>query len=178
MRSNNNCQFLDRSRQCRLFAVLLLPHLAMAAGLRSPADGHASGPVAVEESGNSITIGNDYLERTLSIDGSRLRTSKFINKLSHHTYSLSGPEFQIELIDEGPNAVNPLQLTTQDFKVVDHVVEKEAQDHLDPLVRNAAENDTARLPDSVLNDSGVQACLVQFRAHPDSPDRHIGSHIV
>jgi hypothetical protein len=127
MRSNNNCQFLDRSRQCRLFAVLLLPHLAMAAGLRSPADGHASGPVAVEESGNSITIGNDYLERTLSIDGSRLRTSKFINKLSHHTYSLSGPEFQIELIDEGPNAVNPLQLTTQDFKVVDHVVEKEAQ---------------------------------------------------
>ena len=55
-----------------------------------------------------------------------MRTSKFINKLSHQTYSLSGREFQIELIDDGSNAA-PLQLTTQDFQVVDHVVEKEAQ---------------------------------------------------
>lgn len=126
MTSNNHCKLLDLLPLCRLFAVLLLPHLAMAGGLSSPADEHASGPVTVKQIGDSITISNDFLERTITVDGSHLRTSKFINKLSHQTYSLSGREFQIELIDDGSNAA-PLQLTTQDFQVIDHVVEKETQ---------------------------------------------------
>ncbi len=114
-----------------LFAVLLSPQLAMATtvGFQNtlPADTHASGSVTIEQSGRNITIGNDYLERRLSVEGNSLRTSTFTNKLSHRTYSLSGDEFQIELMDDEEHTLAPLKLTSRDFRVVDHVVDDEAQ---------------------------------------------------
>ena len=99
-----------------LFAVLLLPQLAMA---------QTRGPVTIQRSGNSIVIANAYLERELTLEGSCVRTASFTNKLSHQTYSITGHEFEIQLIDDQMRSVNPLILTTRDFALVSHNIDEE-----------------------------------------------------
>ena len=102
-----------------LLVVLLLPllaHLVMATSgdhKDTSASRAKAGPVTMRESGNNITPSNEYLERTLTTEGSCLKTSGFTNKVSHQSCSLSGDEFQIELIDDEMRGVNPLILTTQ-----------------------------------------------------------------
>jgi hypothetical protein len=103
------------------------------------------GPVTIQRRGDSIIIANDYLERALTVEDGCLRTSSFTNKLSHRTYSLSGGEFQLELIDDDVSGINPeKKLTTRDFSVVDQAIDEEPAGgrkvtfHLDPRQKDLA----------------------------------------
>ena len=45
-------------------------------------------------------MGNDYLERTLSIADGEVGTVRFLNKISGRTYTLRGNEFEMKLTHE------------------------------------------------------------------------------
>jgi hypothetical protein len=57
----------------------------------------AAGPVYVHTTGSAIVIGNDYLERTISIADNDLGTRQLLNKLTGRAYSLRGDEFELKL---------------------------------------------------------------------------------
>jgi hypothetical protein len=57
----------------------------------------AAGPVYVQTTGSSIVLGNDYLERTISIADNDLGTRQLLNKLTGRAYSLRGDEFELKL---------------------------------------------------------------------------------
>src|SRR5271157_3887253 len=57
----------------------------------------AAGPVYVHSTGSSISLGNDYLERTISIADSDVGTRQLLNKLTGRAYSLRGDEFELKL---------------------------------------------------------------------------------
>ncbi|NOZ22007.1 MAG: hypothetical protein GXP25_13075 [Planctomycetes bacterium] len=71
--------------------------------------------MAITSQGDSIRIGNEYLEREIDT-GSRLRTTRLFNKLTGATLAVTSQEFVIRLNDEKPNAVT---LTTEDFIIQD-----------------------------------------------------------
>src|SRR5580658_6410297 len=105
-------------RTCR-FSVLLFP----AASLML-----AAGPVYVRETGTSLALGNDFLERTISIADGAVGTARFLNKISGKAYALSGTEFEMKLIyervgydfgDENPRVVTARGLRVADRKVED-----------------------------------------------------------
>jgi len=66
------------SKTCRLSLLLL-----QVAGL-----GLAAGPVYMREAGSSLALGNDYLERTISIADGEVGTVRFLNKISGRAYAL------------------------------------------------------------------------------------------
>jgi len=57
----------------------------------------AAGPVYVHTTGSAISLGNDYLERTISIADSDVGTRQLLNKLTGRAYSLRGDEFELKL---------------------------------------------------------------------------------
>ena len=57
----------------------------------------AAGPVYVHTTGSAIVLGNDYLERTISIADNDLGTRQLLNKLTGRAYSLRGDEFELKL---------------------------------------------------------------------------------
>src|ERR1039458_5976623 len=57
----------------------------------------AAGPVYVQTTGSAISLGNDYLERTISIADNDLGTRQLLNKLTGRAYSLRGDEFELKL---------------------------------------------------------------------------------
>ena len=57
----------------------------------------AAGPVYVHTTGSAIVIGNDYLERTISIADNDVGTRQLLNKLTGRAYSLRGDEFELRL---------------------------------------------------------------------------------
>src|ERR1039457_5083134 len=69
---------------------ILLFFLAVATAL-------AAGPVYVHTTGSAIVLGNDYLERTISIAENDLGTRQLLNKLTGRDYSLRGDEFELKL---------------------------------------------------------------------------------
>lgn len=134
---------------------------------------HAAG-VTVVSSGTTVSISNDYLERTLSTAGGILHTAALRNKLSGRTYSLAGAEFQLNIAWERlgyyPGSENPLALTTDDFQVKSHrVVElpdggKRLEFELD-LDRTAK---FAPLPILTWTDTSLHATVL-YELHPNSP---------
>src|ERR1017187_8862580 len=57
----------------------------------------AAGPVYVHTTASAIILGNDYLERTISIADGDLGTRQLLNKLTGRAYSLRGDEFELKL---------------------------------------------------------------------------------
>ena len=78
------------SKTCRL--SLLLVQVAVS--------GIAAGPVYMREAGSSLAIGNDYLERTISIADGEVGTVRFLNKITGRAYALGGSECEMKLIYE------------------------------------------------------------------------------
>ncbi|MBV9268193.1 MAG: alpha-galactosidase [Acidobacteriaceae bacterium] len=74
-----------------------------------------------------FVLGNEYLERTVSIQNGHASTSQFENKITGRTYPVSGKEFELQLIWERlgyqPGWENPWTLNTSDFKLDDNRVE-------------------------------------------------------
>jgi Melibiase len=98
---------------------ILLSLLAAATAL-------AAGPVYVRTSGSTIVIGNDYLERTISIADGDVGTRQLLNKITGHAYSLRGDEFEIKVNEEwvGYNAgkENPHVITASGVRVASQKV--------------------------------------------------------
>jgi hypothetical protein len=46
------------------------------------ASGMAAGPVYVREDGATLAVGNDFLERTISVADGEVGTVRFLNKIS------------------------------------------------------------------------------------------------
>jgi hypothetical protein len=69
-----------------LALLLLLAHAAFAAG-----------PVYLRTAASTVVLGNDYLERTISVADGDIGTRQFLNKLTGRAYALRGAEFEIKL---------------------------------------------------------------------------------
>ncbi len=72
----------------RLWILALALSLACSASAR---------PASVTRAGDEITIGNDYLARTISVANAKLRTVRLYNKLSGEKLPVRGPEFALTL---------------------------------------------------------------------------------
>jgi Melibiase len=105
------------SKTCRLSLLLL-----QAAGL-----GLAAGPVYLREAGSSLALGNDYLERTISIADGGVGTVRFLNKITGRAYALGGSEFEMKLIYERVGydfgGENPMVVTARGLRVADRKLE-------------------------------------------------------
>jgi len=88
----------------------------------------AAGPAYIREAGPLLTLGNDYLERTLSIADGEVGTVRFLNKISGRAYTLRGSEFEMKLTYERVGYdfgnENPRVVTTRGLRVVDRKVEE------------------------------------------------------
>lgn len=109
---------MDLHRRFLVPSILLLGALGLAA---------APGPVYLHETNSTLVLGNDYLERSISIAGDHVGTTQFLNKLSGRTYAVSGPEFELRLIYErvgyGFGSENPMVVTADGLRVFDHKVD-------------------------------------------------------
>jgi len=88
----------------------------------------AAGPVTVSESGTTIRLGNDYLERTIAFGGGVVRTTSFRNKVSGGFLEVSGDEFELRLISDDMfrhEDKEPVTLSSRNFRLVSHSVEDE-----------------------------------------------------
>lgn len=103
----------------RIAVFLLAPALALAAG-----------SVSIREAPGSVTLGNDFLERTVSLADGAAGTVSFVNKISGRAYALRGPEFELRFIYEriGYNFgnENPMIVTNHGLRVAGHRVEDAA----------------------------------------------------
>jgi len=83
-----------------------------------------AGPAYVREDSATIALGNDSLERVVSLADGAVGTITLRNKISGREYMLGGPEFEIRLIAErvGYNfgAENPVVLTNSTMRLAGH----------------------------------------------------------
>ncbi|HUK19186.1 MAG TPA: hypothetical protein VLW65_22345, partial [Bryobacteraceae bacterium] len=97
--------------------------------LAATASSRAAGPVYVRESLGAVTLGNDFLERTISI-AAPAGTTQFLNKITGRTYAVRGEEFELRLITErvGYNfgSENPMKVTAAGMRVTGHQAEDAA----------------------------------------------------
>lgn len=81
----------------------------------------------VRSEAQRFVLGNEYLERTVSLVNGHPATTQFENKLSGRSYAVGGDEFELDLIWERlgyePGSQNPWRLTSSDFKVDGNRVE-------------------------------------------------------
>jgi hypothetical protein len=88
----------------------------------------AAGQAYVKEDGTVLRLGNDYLERVITVSDGTIATARFQNKLTGRTYTLRGGEFELRLIYERVGysfgSENPELLTSHDFRVKDHAVQE------------------------------------------------------
>jgi hypothetical protein len=87
----------------------------------------AATPVTVREQGATLSLANDYLERTLEVADGSVHTVRLVNKLSGRTHDVRGDEFEVKLIYErigySFGGENPLVLTSRDLSVKGHEVQ-------------------------------------------------------
>jgi hypothetical protein len=87
----------------------------------------AAGPAYVREAGSALVLGNDYLERTISVADGAVGTTQFLNKISGRSYSVRGSEFELRLIFERVGYTfgneNPMVVTASGFGVANHSIE-------------------------------------------------------
>ena len=74
--------------------------LLLGALLSATLNVRAASPVTIREQGATLTLANDYLERTLEVTEGSVRTVRLANKLSGHTHEVRGDEFELKLIYE------------------------------------------------------------------------------
>jgi hypothetical protein len=90
----------------------------------------AAGPVYVRESGATVILGNDYLERTISTADGDVGTRQFLNKITGRAYALGGPEFELRLTFERVDYVfgnqNPLVVTAGGMRLASRKIEDAA----------------------------------------------------
>jgi hypothetical protein len=86
-----------------------------------------TGPAYVHEAGASLVLGNDYLERTISVAPGAAGTTQFVNKITSRSYALAGPEFELRLIYERVGysfgGENPMVVTAAGMRVAERRVE-------------------------------------------------------
>ncbi len=108
-------------------ALQFVRPLLLTACLFHAAAAFAAGPVYLQESGSSLVLGNDYLERTISLAEGQTGTTRFVNKISGRAYSLGGPEFAVKLITERVGYdfgdENPKVITARSLRLLDHAAE-------------------------------------------------------
>jgi hypothetical protein len=87
----------------------------------------AAGQAYVREAGTLLALGNDYLERTVSLAPGAAGTTGFVNKITGRSYTLGGPEFELKMIYErvgyGFGNENPMVVTAAGMRVSKHLVE-------------------------------------------------------
>ena len=90
------------------------------------AAGHAAGPVYVRATASTIVLGNDFLERTISIADGDLGTRQFVNKITGRAYALRGAEFDVKLDVEAVGYAfggeNPREFTAANMRAGAHQV--------------------------------------------------------
>ena len=81
----------------------------------------AAGPVYVREAGTALVLGNDFLERTISIADGSVGSTALVNKITGRTCALGGGEFELRLIYERVGytfgAENPMVVTAAWLRV-------------------------------------------------------------
>lgn len=95
-------------------------------GAASVGLGFAAGPVNVERSGPATEISNDDLAQVVKVKNGVVETTRFLNKLSNHVYSVWGDDFRIKLSYEWSGngfGSNTTTLTDKDFKVENESIE-------------------------------------------------------
>ncbi len=78
----------------------------------------------IHEESSALKIGNQFVERTITIDNHKAVTSEIINKLSGRHYSVSSNEFSLEIVFAGfgpalgksQNGENPSSITANNFQ--------------------------------------------------------------
>lgn len=75
----------------------------------------------VRKEGNEFLIGNGKLERVISVESGRPATTQFLNKISGRAYSISGNEFELQVVWERlgytAGSENPWVLHASDFAI-------------------------------------------------------------
>ena len=93
----------------------------------SLAAAQTAGPVYVRESGPAVVLGNDYLERTISVADGEVGTTRFLNKVSGRVYAVRGSEFEIKVVNETVGYdfghENPVLMTARGQRVTERKVE-------------------------------------------------------
>ncbi len=110
-----------------------MPRLALRTGfiallLLLALNAWAAGPVYVRETGTAVALGNDFLERTISIAEGSVGTLGLLNKITGRSYALGGAEFELRLIYERVGYAfsdeNPMVVTSAGLRVASHRVEQ------------------------------------------------------
>ncbi|MGP8246458.1 MAG: hypothetical protein ACLQVN_18305 [Bryobacteraceae bacterium] len=87
----------------------------------------AAGPAYVRDEGATVALGNDSIERVISLTDGDVGTVALRNKISGREYTLGGSEFEIRLIAERVGysfgTENPMVLTASRMRVAGHRVE-------------------------------------------------------
>jgi hypothetical protein len=111
------------NKPMRLIALLILFLYAAAAGM-------AAGPVYVRTTASAIVLGNDFLERTISIADGDAGTRQLVNKITGSAYALRGAEFELKLTTERVGysfgGENPRVVTAAGMRVGSHSVDDAA----------------------------------------------------
>jgi Melibiase len=88
----------------------------------------AAEPAYVRAQSTQFVLGNEYLERTITVQHGYPHTSQFENKVSKRTYQITGSEFRLELVWERLNytagAENPWKLDASSFKLDGNRIEE------------------------------------------------------
>ena len=113
-----------------LYLGTIMPHLEKLALLFCSVAALAAGPAYVRETGASLVLGNDYLERTISLADGSAGTTGFLNKISGRVYTLGGPEFEVRLINElvgyDFGSEQPFTITARGLRVAEHKTDEVA----------------------------------------------------
>jgi len=90
----------------------------------------AAGPAYVRTTGSAIVLGNDFLERTISIADGDAGTRQLVNKITGRAYVLRGPEFELKLnyerVGYSFGSENPRVITAAGMRVSSQHVEEKA----------------------------------------------------
>ncbi len=128
-----------------------------------PRQVQATGPVTVTEQGKRLTLGNDFLDRTLEILDGSVRTVSLRNKLSGDTHKVRGYEFELKLVYERVGYTfggeNPLVLNSRDLPVRTYYVEDEPDGGKRAVYQLA-------LPHSPQEKTGLEASII-YELKPD-----------
>jgi len=107
----------------------------------------ASAPVYVRTSTSAIVLGNDYLERTISIADGDVGTRQLVNKITGRAYALRGGEFEIKLnyerVGYSFGSENPRVITAVGMRVSSRNVEDAADGAKRVVLHLAGRGNTA-----------------------------------
>lgn len=90
----------------------------------------------INEENSTLKIGNQFIERTITIGNNKAVTSELINKLSGKHYSLSSNEFSLEIVFAGfgpapgknQNGENPSSITANNFQFKNYTILNDSED--------------------------------------------------